>query len=1179
MTVKNINTLLNKVPEKFLSPPSDKYYQSKKVDQMENLSNSVSGKFVAIDGDKYYQIKNADQMAPFFISVVSASDHWLFISSTGCLSAGRIRPENALFPYKSVDYIHESAENTGSKTIVKVQTKSGCRQWEPFNVQHNSLYEVQRNLYKNVAGDKIIFEEINLDLGLTFKYQWATSDHFGFVRTSTVKNNSAKAVVFELLDGIQNILPPNAPLSLMQTSSALIDAYKWNELLPESTLATYSLYAKLSDRAEPAESLLATSVFSIIDDCQSILLSSRQLGAFRRGRQINHEELCRGLRGAYFIHKKCQLSAGQQDSWQIVANIDQSHTDIAALKQNIQAGDLIKTNVTGSVEANHQDLIMLMAGSDAYQKTAEEETTVHHYANVLFNNMRGGVVVDQYWVEKSDFVKTLTRANKVVAANNVDFFATLPERIGYQDLLASAAEQNDPQLLRLCHEYLPLTFGRRHGDPSRPWNHFEIKLKDTNGDRLLSYQGNWRDIFQNWEALGLSYPHFIKSFISKFVNASTVDGYNPYRITKAGVDWEQLEEDDAWGNIGYWGDHQIIYLLKFLELSKKFQPQELKALLNSEIFSYANVPYEIEGVDKLFADPKNTVIFNNKKQTVIEAKIKQLGSDGRLLLNADDSVYLVNLTEKLLVPLLAKLGNLVVDGGIWLNTQRPEWNDANNAIVGTGLSMVTLYYMRRYIAFLQALLVDHSGTVELSAEVAEWVTSTGKTIQQAAVYIDNNKVNSEIRNALLKKLAGAAGDYRAAVYKKGFSAKTVFDCAVINRMLNVSLQVIDESIQTNLRQDGLYNAYNIINVTPESVNVDLLYPMLEGQVAVLSSGVLTPEQAVTLIDNLYASDMFRADQQTFMLYPDRDLSRFAAKNCIDVTRVNDNPLLKLMAKNRDRRLIEGDTEGVYHFNAKFENATFLKKALQEVTADYPGIASATLADILVCYEEVFNHQAFTGRSGTMFGYEGLGSIYWHMVSKLLLAVQENYFSAWQQNPDSDATYQLAQYYYKVRAGIGFNKTPDVYGAFPTDPYSHTPKQSGAQQPGMTGQVKEEILTRFGELGLMVEQGAINIKPSLLKRSEFLPAGGEFDFINVQSEPQTISLADNSLAFTYCQIPFVYELIERGEGDIVVTLTNNQTIELSSLHMTSQLSRQIFDRSDTIRQVKVSIPGKMLLQTI
>ncbi|MFB0912461.1 MAG: hypothetical protein QMA97_04690, partial [Glaciecola sp.] len=79
---------------------------------------------------------------------------------------------------------------------------------------------------------------------------------------------------------------------------------------------------------------------------------------------------------------------------------------------------------------------------------------------------------------------------------------------------------------RLIYEYLPITFGRRHGDPSRPWNQFAIELKDDRGQPLLSYQGNWRDIFQNWEALTLSYPSFIESVIAKFVNASTLDGYN-----------------------------------------------------------------------------------------------------------------------------------------------------------------------------------------------------------------------------------------------------------------------------------------------------------------------------------------------------------------------------------------------------------------------------------------------------------------------------------------------------------------------------------------------------------------------------------------------------------------------------------------------------------------------------
>lgn len=77
------------------------------------------------------------------------------------------------------------------------------------------------------------------------------------------------------------------------------------------------------------------------------------------------------------------------------------------------------------------------------------------------------------------------------------------------------------------------------------------------------------------------------------------------------------------------------------------------------------------------------------KHKHIEALKKTMGADAKLVLTKDGKVVHVNLAEKLLVPLMAKASNFVIGGGIWLNTQRPEWNDANNAIVGFGLSMVT----------------------------------------------------------------------------------------------------------------------------------------------------------------------------------------------------------------------------------------------------------------------------------------------------------------------------------------------------------------------------------------------------------------------------------------------------------------------------------------------------------
>lgn len=1139
-------------------------------------NQTVTGSFVDLLGERYYKIANVDKMAPFFISVVSSSDHWLFISSTGSLSAGRIRPENALFPYKSVDHIHESAENTGSKTIVRVQQDGRWVLWEPFNRFHDGLYQVERNLYKNSIGDKIVFEELNHTLKLKFQYSWASSEEFGFVRRAQISDLSGQERELDILDGLQNLLPSGAPLAALQTRSALVDAYKWNEQVAGTSLALYTMYAKLSDRAEPAESLLATTVFSIDNDYGQILLSSEQLGAFRCGEPIANEPLTRGVRGSYLINKTIKLTAGQSKHWLIVADIDKNHCDVRALEQQLATPANVEQQIEASIAQNQQELVALMSGGDAWQVTAEETTFVHHYANVLFNSMRGGVIENNYQLDKQDVLKTMRKTNQQVVARQQTFFADLPESFTHAELVRLAKLTGDAQLVRLSYEYLPLTFGRRHGDPSRPWNHYEIKLKDEHGERLLSYQGNWRDIFQNWEALALSYPGFISSFMAKFVNASTMDGYNPYRITKEGIDWELLEADDPWSNIGYWGDHQIIYLLKFLELAKKYQREELSELLTSDLFSYANVPYELCGVDKLFANPKDTVAFNYARQKRIEEKVAQLGSDGRLILEGEESVYMVNLCEKVLVPLLAKLSNLVLDGGIWLNTQRPEWNDANNAIVGNGLSMVTLYYMRRYVAFLQGLMSELPSSVSMSKEVFDWMLAITRILQDATKEIRQGTVNRQTRKAILTLLEKSADDYRQRVYRmNGFSGKTKVEKSALEKLLEASLVVLDSSIENNLREDGLYNAYNILTYSGESLNIENLYPMLEGQVAVLSAGVLTPKQAVELLDKLFSSEMYRDDQQSFMLYPDRQLPAFVERNRIAPAQVEANRVINEMLAKGDQRIVQRDIQGDCHFHAAFENVDGLRKAIAQVKEDYPELGKEQWDELDTLYEQVFNHRAFTGRSGTMFGYEGLGCIYWHMVSKLLLAVQENYQHAWEQDANSEETKQLAQYYYRVRQGIGFNKTPQNYGAFPTDPYSHTPKHAGAQQPGMTGQVKEEVLTRFVELGIEVKEEAIRIQPTLLRKQEFLTQATTFSCLALSGEKRSYVLEAGQLAFTYCQVPFIYQISEQAQGHIEVMMNDDSVQLFDQLELDRNISQAIFARTGEVEKVVVNLPESML----
>lgn len=1136
---------------------------------------AVTGEFVTLAGERYYAIRNVDNMAPFFISVVSDSDHWMFIASTGGLTAGRISPETALFPYINVDCIYESTPHTGSKTLLRTTVDGETYAWEPFNQEHNGRYQLSRNLYKNTLGNKLLFEEINHDLQLSFRYSWASSDKYGFVRQSEIHNLNDTERTLEILDGLQNILPAGTPRFTQTNTSYLVDAYKWNELDSHTGLAMFTLFSGITDRAEPAESLRATTVFALGLSDQKILLSARQIDRFRQGLSVEQETQTRGVRGAFWLNTTLKLAAKSDHVWRMVANLEQSQSETVALQAQLADPEKLSVSIDESIVAGSDALSRIMASGDAFQLSAEETVSVHHYANVQFNVMRGGIFDEQYQIDRDDFSATIKLFNQQLFSRHQYVIQQLPEKLDYSQLLAEVQQQNDPQLLRLCYEYLPITFGRRHGDPSRPWNQFAIKLKDEQGNRLLSYQGNWRDIFQNWEALMLSYPEFIENVIATFVNASTMDGYNPYRITKEGIDWEVEEPDDPWSYIGYWGDHQIIYLQKLLELSQQFHPQRLKKLLQQANFSYANVPYKIKPFAALLENAKSTVVYDHELADQIDARVASMGADGKLVVDADGQVYQVNLTEKLLVPLLSKLGNLVVGGGIWLNTQRPEWNDANNALVGQGLSMVTMYYMRRYTLFLKKLLTEQVGVVSLTREVSQWLTDTAQVLEDISLAIASGPINAEQRYQFLVGVGEAASRYRQTIYhQEVLSGGQLHELDAIHKLLDNALNIIDHSIQYNQRKDGLYHAYNVLSFEDARVNIDPLYLMLEGQVAALSSGAIPPKAAVKVLETLFDSAVFRPDQNSFLLYPDRDLPGFLEKNQLPTAGVTALPLLTALISEGNCQVIEQDLTGCYRFNGDIHNGDDLNHALDVLIEEHGDKLEIIRKPLQKLYESVFNHKAFTGRSGGMFGFEGLGSIYWHMVSKLMLTVQENFFAARSQADDATAK-QLGDLYYRVREGIGFNKTPEDYGAFPTDPYSHTPKHIGAQQPGMTGQVKEEMMARFAELGIRVSEGEVNFDPCLLRPCEFIDTVKVFRFLDVHNQWQEFDVPENGLAFTWCQLPLVYRICESQSPALTVTLANGDSLSLTDLRLPADLAEAVFTRNGFIEKLELTITSEQL----
>lgn len=1132
-------------------------------------NKDVKGEFVEIANEQYYKISNYNKIKDFFISVISNTDHWMFISSNGSLSAGRKNRDNALFPYYTEDKIHDYKGLTGSYSCFIIEKNNKNYLWEPFTSNTEKIYSVDRNIYKNFYGNKIIFEEINHDLELSFQYGWYNSEKYGFIKKSQIINQSNTNRKIQILDGIRNILPAGSDYNFQNEYSNLLDAYKKNELIEESKIGLFTLSSIPVDRAEPSESLFATTVWSIGINKPSILLSNNQIDEFKKGNSIKTEIDIRARRGTYYIHSEINLQKHEEKKWMIIAEINQDSADVSNLNQFILKTENIEQEINYDIDKGTESLKNIASNADGMQLTDTTLCYARHYSNTVYNIMRGGIFANNYNIEIEDYKTYLWQINKLVSKEFYNWFSQIPETINYSDLIDIVERTNNKDLLRITYEYLPITFSRRHGDPSRPWNLFSIETKNDDGSVKYNYEGNWRDIFQNWEALSLSYPEFIEGIISKFVNASTADGYNPYRIKRSGIDWECPDPNDPWAYIGYWGDHQIIYLQKLLELSNNFHPGKLDDLLVKEIFTYANVPYQIKPFEEIIQNPKDTIHFNEELNFKIKSEVEYLGADASLLKeNKNSEIYKVNLTEKILVTLLAKLTNFIPEAGIWLNTQRPEWNDANNALVGNGVSMVTLYYLRRFLKFWEdkfsAVTISE---IRISDNVATLFENVSSFLEDNVDSIKSGITDKERLN-FAKKLGRAHSKYRNEIYLYSFSGeKILVQIKELKEFISLCLKYIDHSIRNNEREDGLYHAYNLISIKSDKISIRHLYEMLEGQVAVLSAGLLTTQENLKVLDSLKESKMFRSDQYSYMLYPDRQLPKFVEKNRIPTDKVVESKLLSKLLNDNNNKIIKTDDIGNFYFNKDFRNAEILNQALDNLRSEgYNHLVEEEKKKILDIYENVFDHQSFTGRSGTFYGYEGLGSIYWHMVSKLLLATQECYFKAVSENADTDILGRLKNHYYEIKAGIGLYKSPELYGAFPTDAYSHTPGNAGVKQPGLTGQVKEDVISRIGELGIHIKNGEVRFDISLLNCDEILKEDKDFEYYNIDGKKESVQIKKGELALTFCQILIIYK--KSADNLIIIHYKNKSDKTFKGKLINSEVSNEIFKRNGEIRLIEV-----------
>ena len=175
-----------------------------------------------------------------------------------------------------------------------------------------------------------------MNVALNYKWEWTTSEKHGIVRLSTLENTGNQPVRVRLLDGLNRLLPAGVDQMLFQNYSYLAQGYMRHERLSDHPMGIYTLNAPISDRAEPSEQLRVSYAACLGETPKTLLLSARQIEAFRQGRAIENEHEIRGEFGAFLAEFEFELAPGEKKEWIFVSDTHLDHSAIIERKNALE---------------------------------------------------------------------------------------------------------------------------------------------------------------------------------------------------------------------------------------------------------------------------------------------------------------------------------------------------------------------------------------------------------------------------------------------------------------------------------------------------------------------------------------------------------------------------------------------------------------------------------------------------------------------------------------------------------------------------------------------------------------------------------------------------------------------------------------------------------------------------
>ena len=957
-----------------------------------------TGAFTVLDGEDYYRISGAEALPPFLMTLASDTDLWMFVSSRGGLTAGRVDPDGCLFPYETVDKLHDGHHHTGPITLLRVQRQgSPAVLWQPFGVASPAGASCERNLYKNIIGNRLVFEEVRADLELAFRYRWSASDEFGLVRTSTLENRGSRPLRIDLLDGLRNIMPYGVPLALQQQSSCLVDAYKQSECDAETGLGIFALTAEIVDRAEPAEELRANTVWCHGLDPFTVCLSLDAVAAFERGEPARFEGTLSGRRGNYLVVSSLDLEPGAPARWHLAADVGRSHVQVAALRRLLLAGGDLGEEIEASLQRSSEGLLRLVASADGIQRTGNTAAAVHHFANVLFNNMRGGVFGAELRAASGRF-RGLPRPAQPAGGRAPPGARREPAGHAHDDGPPGRGAghfgcRSPPARLRV--PAAPLRPPARRSEP--PLESLRHPRSQSGWQPGAALRGQLARHLPELGSAGAELPGLparTSSPSSSTLPPST--GSTPIGSPARASIGRSPTPTIPGATSATGGTTRSSTCCDSWRRSRVPHPAALEELLGQEIFSYAEVPYRLEPYEKIVEHPRATIDYDIEAAGRIASRVRT--PRGRRQARPPigrGRVHHVNLLEKLLVPALSKLSNFVPVGGIWMNTQRPEWNDANNALAGNGVSMVTLCHLRRYLAFLERLLAGQADArASISVEVAVWLAArAGGPCRGARPARCRPAPGGGPAGGCWMRWGSRSHRTGPRCTRAASPARSGCGWPTSSPSAARRASCLDQAIRANRREDGLYHAYNLLEIDRRPRRPGDPPPVRDargtGRGLEFGGGGCGGGRA---------SSCRRSSRAAFT-------GRTSGASSLSGARAAGIPRQERRSGGARRArcrscwtscapVIPRSWRAMPSASAASRPTSGTRSISRRPSTGSPSGKSGRRAvardrqAVLDVFEVVFDHRSFTGRSGTMYGYEGLGSVYWHMVAKLLLAVQE-----------------------------------------------------------------------------------------------------------------------------------------------------------------------------------------------